>query len=222
MVITVFGKVLVLFAQGYYPTRYDKITPRDYADEFDDEVALDLLAHVLIVDTKWTSRLVLSADAKLLQNLMKFISHSCDSWYWLIGLGLIGLLGESKMRLLAAFWACAILGMAGVVFLIKMLFRRPRPEGEWGKIYRIADPHSFPSGHAARAMVLAVLSIQTSSGWVIAIFFLWAVLVGLSRIALKLHYLLDVIAGWLLGAAGGLLALQLYPWFTQIIKALLN
>jgi len=222
VVITVFGKVLVLFAQDYYPTRYDKITPRDYADEFDDEVALDLLAHVLIVDTKWTSRLVLSADAKLLQNLMKFISHSCDSWYWLIGLGLIGLLGESKMRLLAAFWACAILGMAGVVFLIKMLFRRPRPEGEWGKIYRIADPHSFPSGHAARAMVLAVLSIQTSSGWVIAIFFLWAVLVGLSRITLKLHYLLDVIAGWLLGAAGGLLALQLYPWFTQIIKALLN
>jgi len=71
-------------------------------------------------------------------------------------------------------------------------------------------------------MVLAVLSIQTSSGWVIAIFFLWAVLVGLSRITLKLHYLLDVIAGWLLGAAGGLLALQLYPWFTQIIKALLN
>lgn len=222
MVITVFGKVLVLFAQDYYPTRYDKITPRDYADEFDDEVALDLLAHVLIVDTKWTSRLVLSADARLLQNLMKFISHSCDSWYWLIGLGLIGLLGESKMRLLAAFWACAILAMAGVVFLIKMLFRRPRPEGEWGKIYRIADPHSFPSGHAARAMMLAVLSIQTSSSWVIAIFILWAVLVGLSRIALKLHYLLDVIAGWLLGAAGGLLALQLYPWFTQIIKALLN
>ena len=222
MVITVFGKVLVLFAQDYYPTRYDKITPRDYADEFDDEVALDLLAHVLIVDTKWTSRLVLSADARLLQNLMKFISHSCDSWYWLIGLGLIGLLGESKMRLLAAFWACAILAMAGVVFLIKMLFRRPRPEGEWGKIYRIADPHSFPSGHAARAMMLAVLSTQTSSSWVIAIFILWAVLVGLSRIALKLHYLLDVIAGWLLGAAGGLLALQLYPWFTQIIKALLN
>jgi undecaprenyl-diphosphatase len=222
VVITVFGKVLVLFAQDYYPTRYDKITPRDYADEFDDEVALDLLAHVLIVDTKWTSRLVLSADARLLQNLMKFISHSCDSWYWLIGLGLIGLLGESKMRLLAAFWACAILAMAGVVFLIKMLFRRPRPEGEWGKIYRIADPHSFPSGHAARAMMLAVLSIQTSSSWVIAIFILWAVLVGLSRIALKLHYLLDVIAGWLLGAAGGLLALQLYPWFTQIIKALLN
>ena len=183
---------------------------------------MDLLAHVLTVDTKWTSRLVLSADAKLLQSVTKFISHSCDSWYWLIGLGLIGLLGEPEMRLQAAFWACAILGMAGVVFLIKALFHRPRPEGEWGKIYRIADPHSFPSGHAARAMMLAVLSTQSGSGWVIAGFILWALLVGLSRIALKLHYLLDVVAGWLLGIAGGLLALQLYPWFTQIIKALLN
>ena len=203
-------------------THYDKITPRCDTDQFEDEDALDLLAHLLTVDTKWTSRLVLSADAKLLQSVTKFISHSCDSWYWLIGLGLIWLIGESEMRLQAAFWACAILGMAGVVFLIKALFHRPRPEGEWGKIYRIADPHSFPSGHAARAMMLAVLSMQTGSGWVIAGFILWALLVGLSRIALKLHYLLDVVAGWLLGIAGGLLALQLYPWFTQIIKALLN
>lgn len=203
-------------------THYDKITPRCDTDQFEDEDALDLLAHLLTVDTKWTSRLVLSADAKLLQSVTKFISHSCDSWYWLIGLGLIWLIGESEMRLQAAFWACAIFGMAGVVFLIKALFHRPRPEGEWGKIYRIADPHSFPSGHAARAMMLAVLSMQTGSGWVIACFILWAILVGLSRIALKLHYLLDVIAGWLLGIAGGLLALQLYPWFTQIIKALLN
>ena len=203
-------------------THYDKITPRCDTDQFEDEDALDLLAHVLTVDTKWTSRLVLSADAKLIQSVMKFISHSCDSWYWLIGLGLVWLLGEPEMRLQAAFWACAILGMAGVVFLIKALFHRPRPEGEWGKIYRIADPHSFPSGHAARAMMLAVLSTQSGSGWVIAGFILWALLVGLSRIALKLHYLLDVVAGWLLGIAGGLLALQLYPWFTQIIKALLN
>jgi len=203
-------------------THYDKITARCDTDQFEDEDALDLLAHLLTVDTKWTSRLVLSADAKLLQSVTKFISYSCDSWYWLIGLGLIWLLGESEMRFQAAFWACAILGMAGVVFLIKALFHRPRPEGEWGKIYRIADPHSFPSGHAARAMMLAVLSMQTGSGWVIACFILWAILVGLSRIALKLHYLLDVIAGWLLGIAGGLLALQLYPWFTQIIKALQN
>ena len=203
-------------------THYDKITARCDTDQFEDEDALDLLAHLLTVDTKWTSKLVLSADAKLIQSVMKFISHSCDSWYWLIGLGLVWLLGEPEMRLQAAFWACAILGMAGVVFLIKALFHRPRPEGEWGKIYRIADPHSFPSGHAARAMMLAVLSMQTGSGWVIACFILWAVLVGLSRIALKLHYLLDVVAGWILGIAGGLIALQLYPWFTQIIKALLN
>lgn len=183
---------------------------------------MDLLAQVLTVDTKWTAKLVHSANANLLQLLMKLLSHTCDSWFWLIGIGLAWLLGEGELRLQAVFWAFAILGMAGVVLLIKALIRRQRPEGEWGKIYRIADPHSFPSGHAARAMMLAVLSMQSGSGWVIAGFFLWAVLVGLSRIVLKLHYLLDVIAGWLLGIAGGLLALQLYPWFTQIIKALLN
>jgi len=91
-----------------------------------------------------------------------------------------------------------------------------------GQIYRIADPHSFPSGHAARAMGLAVLAVQSGSAWVVAGFMFWAVLVGLSRITLKLHYLLDVVAGWLIGAAGGVLALQLYPWFSQTIKALLH
>ncbi len=43
--------------------------------------------------------------------------------------------------------------MLGIKFTIK----RSRPEGEWGAIYRNSDPHSFPSGHATRAIMLAVL-----------------------------------------------------------------
>jgi undecaprenyl-diphosphatase len=153
---------------------------------------------------------------------MKVFSQSCDSWYWLGGLGIVWLLADGEVRIRALFWAFSILVLAGLVLLIKALIRRPRPEGEWGKIYRIADPHSFPDGHAARAMGLAVLAVQSGSAWVVAGFMFWAVLVGLSRITLKLHYLLDVVAGWLIGAVGGALALQLYPWFSQTIKALLH
>lgn len=183
---------------------------------------MDSLQQFLTLDTRWTSKIVLPDDAKALRGLMIFLTHSCDSWFWIAGLGLAFFLGNGELRIEAIFWVFGIVILGALVLLIKAIIRRPRPEGEWGKIYRIADPHSFPSGHAARAMGLAILAIQTGSGWRIAGMLLWAVLVGISRIALKLHYLSDVVAGWLLGAVGGLLALQLYPWFTQYIKALLS
>ena len=54
-------------------------------------------------------------------------------------------------------WRSGILILAALVLAIKFLVRRQRPEGEWGAIYRNTDPHSFPSGHAARAVLLAGL-----------------------------------------------------------------
>ena len=56
-----------------------------------------------------------------------------------------------------------ILGLAGVVLAIKFLVRRERPQGEWGGIYRNTDPHSFPSGHAARAFLIAVVASALGS-----------------------------------------------------------
>jgi membrane-associated phospholipid phosphatase len=58
-----------------------------------------------------------------------------------------------------ALFAVGLVIMAAAVILLKFSIRRPRPEGEWGQIYRITDPHSFPSGHAARSATLAVMAI---------------------------------------------------------------
>ena len=51
--------------------------------------------------------------------------------------------------------------LAALVLVLKFLIRRRRPEGEWGGIYRQTDPHSFPSGHAARSVLIAVLAVAT-------------------------------------------------------------
>jgi undecaprenyl-diphosphatase len=57
--------------------------------------------------------------------------------------------------------------LAAMVLGIKFLVRRKRPEGEWGQIYRNTDPHSFPSGHAARAFLIAVIASALAPAWLV-------------------------------------------------------
>ena len=111
--------------------------------------------------------------------------------------------------------------MAAAVILLKFTIRRPRPEGDWGQIYRINDPHSFPSGHAARSAALAVMGIALGPPWFAFTLVIWAPWVGLSRVALGVHYLSDVIAGWVVGAVMGLIALALQPLVIQVLSFLL-
>jgi undecaprenyl-diphosphatase len=97
----------------------------------------------------------------------------------------------------------AILLTAIIVFIVKFTVRRRRPEGEWGKFYRSTDPHSFPSGHAVRAVMLAVAILGLGPLWLGLLLLIWAPLVGLARVAMGVHYLSDVLAGMVLGLVIG-------------------
>lgn len=142
-----------------------------------------------------------------LKLFLQLVTHSCDSWYWLIGIILVWLFGKGQSQYYAINLAFGLGLLAVFVLAIKFLVRRPRPEGDWGQVYRLTDPHSFPSGHAARAMAIAAMATVDASlpiGLIILLWF-WAVLVGYSRVALRLHYVTDVIAGWAIGLISGLL-----------------
>ena len=114
-----------------------------------------------------------------------------------------------------------IWSLAALVMVIKFLVRRKRPEGEWGGIYRNTDPHSFPSGHAARAYLIAVVASALAPAWLAALLWIWAPLVALARVAMGVHYVSDVVAGAALGIAIALIGLQIYDpifvWFTRLI-----
>ncbi|MGB2895278.1 MAG: phosphatase PAP2 family protein, partial [Anaerolineales bacterium] len=93
--------------------------------------------------------------------------------------------------------------LAVLVMTIKFTIRRSRPEGDWGAVYRKTDPHSFPSGHAARAATIAILALLWCPIAIGLALSLWALLVSLARIAMGVHYPSDILAGVLLGLTFG-------------------
>lgn len=115
--------------------------------------------------------------------------------------GVVASGGAGRQRNCSFYGICNRFFLAITILLVKFLFRRPRPEGDWGQVYRVNDPpHSFPSGHAARAAAIVVVVARFLPWWVVLIVAVWAILVGYSRVALKVHYLSDVLFGFLFGA----------------------
>ncbi len=172
-----------------------------------------MLIALLEIDQKISGKLRLAENQIVLHRAAAFFAHSGDSWFWLAGLFVIWLISRGETRALAALFAGAILIQAMLVLSIKFIIKRRRPEGEWGEVYRKTDPHSFPSGHAVRAVMLAVMAWQLGIAPLYVILVIWAPLVSFARVALGLHFFVDVAAGWLIGIALALIILQAQPIF---------
>ena len=145
----------------------------------------------------------------MLRLMAAVLAHSGDSWFWAAGLLLIIWRGDPAQRRWALMLFLSIAALAAVVLAVKFAFRRRRPEGEWGSLYRLTDPHSFPSGHAARAFLLAALVAAWGPAWLAPLLLIWAPLVALARVAMGLHYVSDIVGGALLGLAAALVAIQI-------------
>ena len=161
------------------------------------------LRTVLEKDATASARLRLHQTRGLRYDLSAFLAHSGDSWFWLLGLFILWLWGSRQ-------WHAWVLG-------IKLAVRRRRPEGEWGAIYRNTDPHSFPSGHAARAVMLVVVAWGLGPTWLAFVLLLWAPLVSLARVVMGVHYLSDILAGMAVGALVGLGVLLVHPLLFSLI-----
>ena len=176
---------------------------------------------LLKLDSKLPKSLLIKDNQSFGTLIMKILAHSGDSWFWLAGLCITWLFSEGEWRQRALFLAVGLTVLSATVILLKFSIRRPRPEGEWGKVYRITDPHSFPSGHASRAAALAVMGIAIGPPWFAIALVLWWPWVGISRVVLGVHYFSDVIVGWLVGAVMGLIAVALQPLIMQVLSFLL-
>ncbi|MDP8299691.1 MAG: phosphatase PAP2 family protein [Candidatus Tantalella remota] len=121
--------------------------------------------------------------------------------------------------------ATGVLLMAGVSFsyycmsTLKTLVTRPRPfmtiEGVAPLI--VANGFSFPSGHATMAFTAAFIFSACFRKWYI--FYTLAVLVGISRIYLGVHYPLDVVAGAALGTLIGYMLVRAFTGGGRSLEA---
>jgi undecaprenyl-diphosphatase len=179
------------------------------------------LRRLLEIDARWSLRLRVAERPGALRVLASFLAHSGDSWFWFIGLAILYWRGHACWKTWSLHVIVMIAVLATIVLSIKLLVRRSRPEGEWGALYRTTDPHSFPSGHAARSALLALLAVAWGPPWLAVILIPWAPLMSLARVVMGVHYLSDVIGGSLLGLVFGLIGLLVYPLSVPVHHCLL-
>lgn len=110
-------------------------------------------------------------------------------------------LGQRLLPTLAAYVIPLFITWA-VVFMCQWLFKRERPfeEGHDALIKMVWQAPSFPSAHAALAFAAAAVAFWNSAGYW---FFIVAAVVAVSRVAVGVHYVSDVLVGSLIGFVVG-------------------
>jgi membrane-associated phospholipid phosphatase len=69
-------------------------------------------------------------------------------------------------------------------------------------------------------MTIAFMALEFADPMWFVLLLAWALLVGYSRVALRLHYFSDVLVGWLIGAVSGVLALRFLPILVEKLPAI--
>jgi undecaprenyl-diphosphatase len=128
-----------------------------------------------------------------------------DGWIWLaMGLVMLALGGPDRIEAVA----CAAMAAFISVLLFNVLKRitgRKRPcdvEPHCWATLLPPDRFSFPSGHTMTAFAVTVALSLYYPGWSFGLLFC-AFSIAISRILLGMHFLSDVAAGAILGAALG-------------------
>jgi len=182
---------------------------------------MSLRIDILEWDARLSEKMRVAEKPGALRAIAVFFAHSGDSWFWVLALIIGWFFSNSIWRKWEVAEFVGIGVLAALVLGIKFLVRRKRPEGDWGSIYRNADPHSFPSGHAARAFLIAVVGSALAPAWLAGLLWVWAPLVALARVAMGVHYVSDVVAGAILGVVIAWLGLQVYEpiliWVSSLI-----
>lgn len=148
----------------------------------------------------------------LLDNVMKFITRLGDmGMVWIIisvyvivfmGKGLIG------MQMLCALAVTTFIGEG----IIKRIFQRKRPcDTTPTEEMIIKKPlgYSFPSGHTASSFAVMTIMIVFFKSTAI-IWITLAVLIGISRIYVHVHYPTDVVVGAILGVICARIVLYMF------------
>lgn len=120
--------------------------------------------------------------------------------------------GPFYQNVMAAWWLDLV-----VIIVMKMTFRRDRPAYNKDDMYLTGsvDKHSFPSGHATRASLMACIFLQYSFFTFIhkVVIVLWTASVCITRVLSGRHHVIDVLCGIAIGILQ-FLFMKSCIWFT--------
>jgi undecaprenyl-diphosphatase len=146
-----------------------------------------------------------SIRTPFLDTVMLWFSSSITIAVVLIITSALFLIEERKKRYVPVLLVSFILGIL-ISYVLKFIFMRGRP-GLVGSPKNLED-YSFPSTHSTMAFsVIPVLGKEFSK--VKIFWFLFSVMISLSRIYLNQHYLSDVMGGIILGYIIGYFTLRI-------------
>jgi undecaprenyl-diphosphatase len=138
-----------------------------------------------------------------LDRMMRGVTHLGDP---AVTIGLVLIMVTTRWPSTGSAWTAAFGLACSHVFvqLLKRSVARERPQLPAGMecMAAVPDRLSFPSGHAAAALSLAIAvgpSLDAATGTAVVGL---ALLVGVSRCYLGVHYPGDVLVAWLLAALG--------------------
>lgn len=141
----------------------------------------------------------------------KFMEVSCSGFIWLPICVVMFLLHPTFSRQSAVNLLLGLLTDIVIVAIVKAFARRRRPPSKKNDYFKSigVDRYSFPSGHASRSVLLAIMYTQFSplfDEWILQtlcyiLLWGWSISVCASRLLNGRHYLLDVTAGIIFGFA---------------------
>jgi len=113
-----------------------------------------------------------------------------------------------------------------LMLLLKQLFQRKRP---LSPLLKAAKGLSFPSGHAIMAvtfygLLVYILQHTIETNWLrillTIMLIILALLIGFSRVYLRVHYASDVLGGFIIGLLWLLISLAMIKWLEGYVHSM--
>ncbi len=174
---------------------------------------------IIAVDTRFANLLVAFRDPTLTKIFLWITAIGNSSIVFLLAASFtIAFWIWKKRYLIFPLWL-GIIGSQAVTFIGKVSLHRARPSALI-PVYA-EDSYSFPSGHAAAAVLLYGFIIyciwRNTSRWAYRINALFVgigiiVCVGFSRLYLGVHFLSDVLSGYLVGLLWLIISISITEW----------
>ena len=149
-------------------------------------------------DQRWSQALRVD-EKRLGKSIATIAAHLGDGPLWLVLWSVGVLFLPAPQRWQVVLWVVASIIAAIITYAIKFSLKRPRPQELDGFYSKGYDRHAFPSGHATRMGTLPLFGAWIFPQyalifWFVSLICIWA------RVALGVHYLGDVVVGWIIGA----------------------